>query len=206
MAPRGFFDNPNMLDLGKRLHRAAEYVSRVLSPDPGSKYATIVHGDYKAMNIFFKGSEEDPSTTPILIDFASTGVGLGVSDVAMHVAHVALPEDLEEGMEDVLVKEYYNALQAALPKDRKGAKSYTEEDAIRHYRFAVVDYFRFILGRQWNKATLEVFAKRSKDTNFAMVNRSVDAALSFVERTDRYLTIIEKEMERLDNSAGNDEM
>ena len=203
-APRCFFDDPQMLDLGKRLHHAAEYISQVLSPSPSCPYATIVHGDYKAMNIFFKGTEEDPSPTPILIDFASTGVGLGMSDVAMHVAHVALPEDLENGMEGILVKEYYTTLQEALPDELKSA--YTEEDAIRHYQFAVVDYFRFILGRQWNKATLDVFAKRSKDTNFAMVNRSVEAALKFAERTDRYLTIIEKEMDSLETSAVKDEM
>lgn len=201
-APDGFFEDPEMKDLGTRLHSASEYISQVLSPTPSCPYATIVHGDYKAMNIFFKCTEEDPSPTPILIDFASTGVGLGMSDVAMHIAHVALPEDLDAGMEDILVKEYYNTLQEALPDDLKGA--YTEEDAMRHYRFAVVDYFRFILGRQWNKATLEVFAKRNKDTNFAMVNRSVEAALNFAKRTDRYLKIIEEEMIR--TSGSKDEM
>lgn len=194
-SPDGFFEDTRMKDLGMRLHRAAEYISKVLSPSPSCPYATIVHGDYKAMNIFFKGSEEDPNPTPILIDFASTGVGLGMSDLAMHVAHVALPEDLEDGLEDLLVKEYYNGLIAAVPDSDDLKTSYREEDAIRHYQFAVVDYFRFILGRQWNKATLGVFEKRSKDTNFAMVNRSIDAALNFVERTDRYLAIIEKEME-----------
>lgn len=196
VAPNGFFDRLKMRDLGKRLHRAAEFISQVLSPSPSDKFATIVHGDYKAMNIFFKGTEEDPSPTPILIDFASTGVGLGVSDVAMHIAHVAIPEDLENGLEDLLVKEYYNSLQEALPDYLKNA--YTEGDVIRHYQFAVVDYFRFILGRQWNKATLEVFEKRSMDTNFAMVNRSIDAALSFAERTDRYLSMIEDEMDSLE--------
>jgi len=194
VAPRGFFDKTKMLDLGRRVHHAAEYISTVLSPSPSEKYATIVHGDYKAMNVFFKGTEENPCPTPILIDFASTGVGLGVSDVAMHVAHVALPEDLENGMEDLLLKEYYGALQGALPEDLKG--TYSEEQAIRHYQFAVVDYFRFILGKQWNKVSLEVFQKRSKNTNFAMVNRSVQAALSFAERTDRYLSMIEKDMEK----------
>ena len=194
-APDGFFDDPSIKDLGRRLYDAAEYISQELSPEPGGAHATIVHGDYKAMNIFFKGDEKNPTPTPILIDFASSGVGLGMSDLAMHVAHVALPEDLDEGMEDLLVMKYYNALLEALPKDLKN--TYSEEDAIRHYRLATVDYFRFILGRQWKGATLEVFEKRNKNTNFAMVNRTVQAAIKFIERTDRYLKEIEREIDNV---------
>ena len=191
-APDGLFDDPNMQNLGKRLYHAAEYISKVLSPTASCRFATIVHGDYKAMNIFFKGDKNDP--TPILIDFASTGVGLGMSDLAMHVAHVALPEDLEDGLEEHILEKYYNALQNAMSDDMKGL--YSKSDALRHYRFATVDYFRFILGRQWNEVTMEIFEKRNKDTNFAMVNRSVEAALKFVERTNRYLIEIEREMEK----------
>jgi len=200
-APSGFFDDDiKMQTLGKRVFDAAEYISQELSPLPNEPFATIVHGDYKAMNIFFRGENDGLNLSPaahmnmcpLLIDFASSGVGLGASDLAMHVAHVALPEDLDNGMEDILVEKYFSVLQDALPDNVKN--TYSREEARRHYRFGTVDYFRFILGRQWKGATTEVFAKRNKDTNFAMVNRSIDAALHFSKRVDLYLRDIEEEM------------
>eukprot|EP00957_Ditylum_brightwellii_P194123 14783570-Ditylum_brightwellii.AAC.1 len=111
----------------------------------------------------------------------------------MHIAQIALPEDLENNnLETKLVSYYCKCLKDSLPDDMQSV--YSQDDALRHYRLATVDYFRFILGRQWKGATLETFEKRSKDTNFAMVNRDVEAALKFVERTDLYLREIEQEM------------
>ena len=71
---------------------------------------------------------------------------------------------------------------------------YSKDEALRHHRLATIDYFRFILGRQWKGVTQEIFAKRNKDTNFAMVNRNIEAAVKFAERTSAYLTEIEAEM------------
>ena len=209
-APSGFFDDVKMQTLGKRVFDAAEYISQELSPLPNEPFATIVHGDYKAMNIFFRGENEEEGVdlapthinmSPLLIDFASSGVGLGASDLAMHVAHVALPEDLDNGMEDILVEKYFSVLQDALPDNVKN--TYSREEARRHYLFGTVDYFRFILGRQWKGATTEVFAKRNKDTNFAMVNRSIDAALHFSKRVDLYLRDIEEEMSSANGKRWN---
>lgn len=201
--PNGFFDEPSKRALGQRLVDSAEYISKELSPKPASPYATIVHGDYKAMNVFFcekgKGgnnnNNDEVEYSSILIDFASTGVGLGMSDLAMHVAHAILPYDLDSGIEEVLMEKYYDALQHALPENTKGL--YSKEQALRHYGFATIDYFRFILGKQWNGATIQTFEKRNEDTNFAMVNRSVEAAIKFIERTDKYLKMIEEERKTL---------
>lgn len=198
-APDGFFDDIKLQNLGKRVYHAAEFISQELSPSPKEPFATIVHGDYKAMNIFFPVEEEEDNddnvtnSMPLLIDFASSGVGLGVSDLAMHIAHAISSEDLEENaMEQVLFNQYYDSLQEALPSTLKHV--YSKPDAWRHYKFATVDYFRFILGRQWKGVTVEVFEKRSKDKNFGMVNRSIQVALNFVKRTDAYLREIEEEM------------
>jgi hypothetical protein len=72
---------------------------------------------------------------------------------------------------------------------------YSDEIAKRHYRYAVVDYFRFILGRQWKGATMDVFKEREHDLNFAMVNRDLNAALLFIEKTNAYLQEIERDVE-----------
>ena len=198
-APEGMFQEEDMGRLGERIVNAAEYISDELSPSPNEKCATIVHGDYKAMNIFFQDTttstdaNNKSSTTPLLIDFASTGVGLGMSDLAMHIAQIALAEDLDNGMETKLVEHYYKCFIRSLPSDTQNV--YSKDEAWRHFRFATVDYFRFILGRQWKGATMQVFEKRNKNTNFAMVNRDIDAAFRFAKRSEVYLSEIEQEME-----------
>ena len=57
-----------------------------------------------------------------------------------------------------------------------------------------VDYFQFVLGRLWRGATLESFEKKKNSKNAVLVNRTVEAAVAFIQRVDVYLEGIEKEM------------
>eukprot|EP00536_Pseudo-nitzschia_multiseries_P000905 jgi/Psemu1/300394/fgenesh1_kg.11_\ len=171
----------------------AHLISEELSPAYNEKYATVVHGDYKAMNVFIAskdGGNEGKPSSPIIIDFASTGVGLGMSDVAMHITHAVPPQHLVDGGEEKLVEKYLDALNEALPDHH----SYPKDVAMRHYRLAVIDYFRFIMGRLWRGASLETFEKRKDSMNSVYVNRSIEAAINFIERADKYLAEFEKEM------------
>jgi hypothetical protein len=84
------FARPTVCKLGERLHRWSSWVAKQLEASPSNPYATLIHGDYKAMNIFLPndtvvGKDADA----LLIDFASSGVGYGPSDIAMHLAHSA---------------------------------------------------------------------------------------------------------------------
>jgi hypothetical protein len=65
--------------------------------------------------------------------------------------------------------------------------------ALRHYRLAVADYFRFFLGRFWKSATPQSFETKKDSKNTALINRDVDAALAFLDRVDRYVAQIQKE-------------
>jgi len=199
LAPVGFFNRPSIRDFGKRIKRIAPYVSKELSPLQNDKYATMVHGDYKAMNVFLPNEEN--TNKPVLIDFASVGVGFGMSDVAMHLNHACLPKDLDNGGEEKLIHAYLTALEHALPNETKS--SYPIEIAMRHYRLGCIDYLRFILGRFWKSASLQGFKKREGNRNTTLVNRNVKAALSFVERVDKYLTEIEKEVEDVESKDNN---
>ena len=191
-APPGFFDQESIVSLGARLYKIANYISSQLSPLPNGPFATIVHGDAKAMNIFlFQDEDNKYMHLPLLIDFASTGVGLGMSDVAMHITHALDPKHYS--MEDELVFNYITSFREELPKEVQHL--YSDEIAKRHYRYAVVDYFRFILGRQWKGATIDVFKEREYDLNFAMVNRDLNTALLFIEKANAYLQEIEREVE-----------
>lgn len=191
------FDRESVKKLGQRVYDNAQYISDAVSPKYIDEYATCVHGDFKAMNVFLP-TDESGSEDAVLIDFASTGVGLGLSDVAMHVAHALRPDDLANGGEEALVDQYLAALDAERRRTVKAEdlhtyKPYPRDVAMRHYKLATVDYFRFILGRFWRSATPETFDKRKDSPNSTLVNRNAEAALAFVERVDRYLAEIEEE-------------
>ena len=195
------FDRESVKNLGQRVYDNAEYISEAVSPKHTDAYATCVHGDFKAMNVFLP-TDESGSEDAVLIDFASAGVGMGLSDVAMHVAHALRPEDLENGGEEALVDQYLTALDAERRRTTKAEdlhsyRPYQRELAMKHYKLATVDYFRFILGRFWRVASPETFEKRKDSPNSTLVNRNVEAALAFVERVDRYLAEIEIEITNL---------
>jgi hypothetical protein len=175
-------------DLGKRIYDLAEYISDEVSPRPNDPYATLSHGDFKAMNCFMPKTS-DGERCVILVDYASTGVGLGMSDVAMHIHHAVKPADLADGGEQELIDHYLDTLNACLGDDTR----YPREVAMRHYRLAMADYFRFFLGRFWKSATPEAFEKKRNSKNTALINRDVDAALAFLERVDGCVAQIEKE-------------
>jgi hypothetical protein len=123
----------SIMNMGERLAVIAEYVSDQVSPTPTDPYATLVHGDYKSLNVFLPVNPADDHA--ILVDFASVGVGLGMSDLAMHIRHAVVPKDLENGVEEAIVRDYWEHLTSLIETD------YPWETALRHYRLAVVDYW-----------------------------------------------------------------
>ena len=124
-----------------------------------------------------------------MVDFASIGVGLGMQDVAMHIHHAVRPSDLDNGGEMLLVDHYLSVLNNHL-QQKQPPCSYPRDVAMQHYKLAVVDYFRFFLGRFWKAATPESFAKKALSKNTALINRDVDAAFAFLERVQKYVAEI----------------
>ena len=173
-------------NLGKRIKVVAEYISQQITPSATDRYATVIHGDYKAMNVMLGTTSSSPT---IMLDFASASCGNGMSDVAMHIHHAVNPEDLANGGEERLVNHYLSILREKLG----GSDEYPDDVAWRQYKLAVVDYARFFMGRMWKTATPETMAQKSQNKNIANINRSIPSAMAFVERVDRYLTTIEAE-------------
>ena len=190
-------DDDDEENLGKRIQDLAEYICDETSPDPTDQYTTLSHGDFKAMNCFLpiQQQQNDTASTSrrgvILVDFASTGVGLGMSDVAMLIHHAVRPEHLENGGEIMLVDHYLDALNKKLLLSKQ-RHEYPKEVALWHYKLAVADYFRFFLGRFWKTATPESFEKKKDSKNTALINRDRDAAFRFLERAKTYVSEIEK--------------
>jgi len=197
---------PSILQLGTRAQRLAEYVSEQVSPSPTDRYTTIIHGDYKSMNVFLPkqtssgDANGDNVSRALLVDFASCGIGLGMSDLAMHIRHAVIPEDLENGGEEVVVRHYWEHLTALIDDDN--ADLYPWDVAWRHYKLAVVDYFRFFLARMWKSATPESMERKADNKNVSLINRNIPAAMAFLRAVDGYLTEVESELDRFHRVAG----
>ncbi|KAH8072646.1 phosphotransferase-like protein [Aureococcus anophagefferens] len=174
-----------VLDAAARLHASAWE-----DEAPGDAFACLVHGDLKAMNVFLPTGDGERA---LLIDFASTGVGYGMADVAMHLAHAVFP--LPADVEDGLIDGYLAALDAYGIDGTEGSPYYYTRGAARHhYRLGVVDYARFVVGRFWGAASPETFAAKAANRNVALVHRNVDAALAFVAKVDAYLRLVEADI------------
>lgn len=183
------FARPSVQALGDRLERWSAWVSAQLSPGPDDRFATIVHGDFKAMNVFLplEAGEQDEA---VLFDFANTGIGFGAADVAMHLQHAITPADLEDGGEERLIDSYLAAFAAA--RGQNAAVEYPREVALKHYQLGVLDYARFVVGSLWAASTPDTMAANANSPNVGLFNRSVEAALGFVARIDRYLEQLEQ--------------
>jgi len=184
---------PDIVALAARVERLAHAVAREMAPEPDDPFATLVHGDYKAMNIFFRQDEAaNFSGAPALpIDFQWTGVGLGMADVAMHLAHSVAPEALAGNGETALLEVYRSSLHDAL--DGTSATAYTAEIANRHYCLGVVDYARMVFGAFFKGASPDSFASRAHMPNVGLAYKNVEASLLFVERVDRCLRTLEED-------------
>lgn len=179
------FERPGVAALGERLERWTQFASKQVSPSPADRFATLVHGDYKAMNVMLPPDASDAALPPMLIDFASTGVGLGMCDVAMLLAHSVRPSTLADGGLERLLGVYLDALH------QKGVAEYDLPTATRHFHLATVDYARFVVSRFWSGASADAFAKRAQNPNICLPNRDVEAAIGFVERIDASLTVLD---------------
>lgn len=168
-------------DLGRRLREAAGPISEELS----ATARTLVHGDAKAMNAFL----ERRGDGAILVDFAAVGVGNPMVDVAMHIRHAVLAQDLAGSEvagvkgEIELVEFYLNAL---------GVDGYPKHLALYHYKLAFCDYARFFLGRMWSKATVESMRRNESNPNVSSINRYPSSAIAFIDTVDIYLSEIEE--------------
>ena len=124
-----------------------------------------------------------------------------MSDLAMHARHAVEPEHLAHGGEERLVRQYWEYLQglllaepsSSLSHSASAAQEYTWEIAWRHYKLAVVDYFRFFLGRMWKSATPDTMRAKSSNKNVSLINRSIPAAMAFLRNVEMYMAEIENE-------------
>ena len=180
---------PGIRNLGQRLESIAPWAAAELQASPNDAFATLVHGDYKAMNLFLP---VDEAGDLLLIDFQWTGVGFGMADVAMHLSHSVVTDALLSHEED-MVRMYHSLLIDSL-KTRgaaAAAKAYTLETALHYYKVAFLDYARMVMSCFFHNASPEAFRARGDNPNVGFVYRNVEASLQYIQMIDRHLTSME---------------
>ncbi|MHC9293058.1 phosphotransferase [Mycobacterium sp. LTG2003] len=89
-----------------------------------SERSMLLHGDIRADNMFFRGTELK------IVDFQMAVRGAGAADIAYLVSQ-GVPTEERRGNDEPLVREYLGHLS------RRGVTDYSFDEAWRHYRFGV---------------------------------------------------------------------
>jgi aminoglycoside phosphotransferase (APT) family kinase protein len=161
---------PSVVGLADRMAALCPWVAEQIHGEGAQPHCTMVHGDYKAMNVFVTATADavlDPGGAA-LIDFQWTGVGLGMLDVAMHLYHSVELAAMEGGGEAELVQFYHSRVTALLSEH--DAAAYTKEVAQRHYNLCVLDYGRVVMSCFWAGASANAFAAKAARQNCSMVS------------------------------------
>jgi len=147
--------------LGKRIQNISEPLNKFLLSESVGCRGTLLHGDYKAANLFFTPGLQNGSTHNALdvraqsvcaVDFQFAGAGVGAEDVA----YLLFPDargHFEEHEEDLL-KSYHEELIMRLIEQRKGGPSSISFDTLRaYYQLSRLDFTRHLLERGWVTST-----------------------------------------------------
>jgi thiamine kinase-like enzyme len=133
-------EDADLKSLGKRLEEVAPRVGLLAHPfsDEGTrndpdlmKYKTLIHGDPKQANFFFRPSDGGDLDVG-LIDFQWSGFGLAATDVAHHIASAVMPDclSLDGQKEAVLLDHYHACLSKELVKFGVASKEQEVEQSI----------------------------------------------------------------------------
>lgn len=143
----------NTKSLGRRIEKAGAAIAHLLAKESaGSRYATLIHGDYKAANLFFQDDLESADSVAA-VDFQFTGGGLGVEDVA----YLLYPDARGDHFvyEEELLETYHDELILQLITQQKGGPSTMPFDIFqRYYELSRIDMTRYWLSKnRWAAST-----------------------------------------------------
>jgi len=145
----------NTKGLGRRIEAAGVYIANLLAKESaGSQYGTLIHGDYKAANLFFSESPDiNGADSVAAVDFQFSGAGLGVEDVAYLLYPDARGDHFD--YEEELLETYHEELILQLIAHQKGGPSTLPFEVFqRFYELARIDMTRYWLSKnRWAAST-----------------------------------------------------
>lgn len=194
--------NVNLDDIGARVEKIAERVGTRAHPFAEAakretldlhQYRTLIHGDPKQSNIFFRKKTKDDTAEELevgLIDLQWAGWGLAATDVAHHICAALQPHcvSFDGEKEKVLLDYYYECLSGALVKHGVASSIQDVQDNVfpRHvlqdqYEVAFLDICRMVLAYAWARWKPET-APSPSSFNRNAYNKSLPSVLWFITR------------------------
>ena len=166
-------------NFGLQLSRIAIELNNAVHKSPHKQ--TIIHGDPKAPNFFFKKVGE--RTNVGMIDFQWTGAGLCATDVAYAIW--TCPQLCVLKKEDDLVQYYYDQLVKYLQEQYPEQMVETwlpKQQFLHEYKTCFLDLSRCILADQWMTASLESINARKDKLVYNAYNKDTDIAKLLLRR------------------------
>jgi len=150
-------------NMGQRIQVAAGPVTNFLFGESKGSRGTLIHGDYKAANLFFSnvnvgcnGNGEDSgdgTASVAAVDFQFSGAGLGAEDVAYLLFPDARGHYFDH--EEMLLKVYHDEFISCLINQRKGGPSSLSFATFNSfYKLSQLDFTRHLLGKGWVGSTI----------------------------------------------------
>lgn len=198
-------------EIGARIEKLAKFVGTRAHPfaekakgetEDLLKYRTIIHGDPKQSNIFFRRDEDANDGIQVgLIDFQWCGFGLAATDVAHHICAALQPHcvSYDGEKEKALLDHYYSCLTDALIKYGAASsakdvqeKVFPREVLQKQYEVAFVDTCRLVFAYAWARWNPES-EPTAASFNRNAYNKSLASVLWFITRGSAIASSIEKD-------------
>ncbi len=131
--------------------------------------ATLLHGDFKAANIFVDRQEHRHCTA---VDFQWAGWGMGAVDL-IYFLTTSLTLDALGDM-DKLIEIYHERLEREVERrGENGAGAMSLESLRLQCDLAAADYARYLVGEMWSKVDLASLEASREAANVGMHKRSL---------------------------------
>lgn len=195
----GVGKSERLADLGERLEKIAHAVGEMSHPfgtveKEYDAYRTLIHGDPKQANIFFRRSAGGDLQVG-LIDFQWSGFGLAATDVAHHISAAVLPScvSYDGKKEEKLLDFYYESLVTGLVEygvaaTRQEVETSTFPRSVfqEQYEIALLDVCRMVFAYAWSRWKAESHPT-PESLNRNAYNKSFDSALWLICRCEALL-------------------
>lgn len=139
---------PTMPNLSPVIYSKIKQTRRSFRPP--RRHVTMVHGDYKAANMFFvdeTSCDDSCDNQCAVCDFQFAGPGLGASDLA----YLLFPDPRVHYLDDEssLLDWYYQRLCMEMDKLGKDVEGYTRMTLNFHYGLAQIEILTHLLSKGW---------------------------------------------------------
>ena len=190
--------------IGERLEKVAAVVGAKAHPFYNDKHGsqdllnfrTLIHGDPKQANIFFRREKEGDKLEVGLIDFQWCGFGLAATDIAHHISAAIQPSCVSYNgkKENELLDHYYFSLSRALVEFGVANSEEDVQNRIfprqvlqQQYEIAILDICRMVYAYAWRRWKVES-APTNESLNRNAYNKSLPSALWLITRCSTLLS------------------